>query len=722
MTGLTGFAHPWLLSGLALLAVPILIHLWNRYRFRRVRFAAMEFLRESQRRHRRRIWWEQLLLLLLRCALIALVVIALARPQATGSLASLLGAGGTTDHWIVWDDSASMGQEIAGTTPHALAKQRILDLVDELSRQSGQHRVTLLRSTQPSLPLADRELVDRSLVNSWKGLVESVSLSWESTSPALALQTIDAALAAGTPAAIHILSDFTRKDWQEDIQTQEAARRLDAKNVRLRLIDLVTKPADNVGIIDIAIDRSPPPAGVPFTATVAVRNHSNRPVSRLTVTPRWNGRALPARVIDEIAPSEEKLASMELIASTAGVHELAIQIDADPFVADDVRYAAVMTPDTVPVLLVDDTPDRRESMYLALALAPGGDAVTGVAPDVRNSAEAASLDLSSYRSIFLLNLPKIDREWGRALRTFVQEGGGLAIFMGDQVNSAQYNEVLGSAEISLLPGPLLTTPLVDRSSPDEEGDLRPADDPLWEPLAQERNSYLQTVRVDRYWQVDEKNILPSWKRVLNHRDRSPLWMASNQGKGRVLISLTSAGDSWTSWPQNPSYVVGMLRLQDFLSSPVVDRPESNLGEPWNLRWNLTEYRADATLRRPASSEITEEPLRAQIDGTSASITVAGIATPGVYRVQQTRADGTTRERGHAFNLDPKEGDLSKVGKANLEEIWKGIEFDYITSSERDSWRGPRSLEAKDAILMILLLILVAEQALSLRLGYHRRDR
>ncbi len=59
------FLHPSFVLpvGAALLTVPVIIHLINRLRFRRVRFAAMEFLLKSQQRNRRRLLIEQLLLL-----------------------------------------------------------------------------------------------------------------------------------------------------------------------------------------------------------------------------------------------------------------------------------------------------------------------------------------------------------------------------------------------------------------------------------------------------------------------------------------------------------------------------------------------------------------------------------------------------------------------------------------------------------------------------------
>ena len=61
------FLNPaFVLPGAALVSVPILIHILSRLRYKRVRFAAMEFLLESEELNRRRIILEQLLLLLLR--------------------------------------------------------------------------------------------------------------------------------------------------------------------------------------------------------------------------------------------------------------------------------------------------------------------------------------------------------------------------------------------------------------------------------------------------------------------------------------------------------------------------------------------------------------------------------------------------------------------------------------------------------------------------------
>src|SRR3954466_15005968 len=98
------FLHPWyMVAGGALVSAPILIHLINRMRFRRVRWAAMEFLLKSQKRNRRRLIIEQLILLLLRILLVLLAAFLLARYLYSGSEDQ-----NGTHHVVILDDSLSM--------------------------------------------------------------------------------------------------------------------------------------------------------------------------------------------------------------------------------------------------------------------------------------------------------------------------------------------------------------------------------------------------------------------------------------------------------------------------------------------------------------------------------------------------------------------------------------------------------------------------------------
>ncbi|MHC5542798.1 BatA domain-containing protein, partial [Singulisphaera rosea] len=101
---------PLLMWGMLLGAIPIVIHLLNRRRFRRVEWAPMRYLKLTIQRNRRRIQIEQFLLLLLRIALFLILFFLLARPvlNPTG-LEKWLGNGGRSSQVVLVDDSLSMG-------------------------------------------------------------------------------------------------------------------------------------------------------------------------------------------------------------------------------------------------------------------------------------------------------------------------------------------------------------------------------------------------------------------------------------------------------------------------------------------------------------------------------------------------------------------------------------------------------------------------------------
>src|SRR5437763_5140787 len=74
------FLAPAFLGGLAAIAVPVIIHLINRERKVVVEFPSLMFLQRIPYRSVRRQKIRHLLLLLMRCAALALLVAAFARP------------------------------------------------------------------------------------------------------------------------------------------------------------------------------------------------------------------------------------------------------------------------------------------------------------------------------------------------------------------------------------------------------------------------------------------------------------------------------------------------------------------------------------------------------------------------------------------------------------------------------------------------------------------
>src|SRR5438132_9788768 len=146
------FLNPaYFFIGLALISLPIIIHLINRMRFKRIRWAAMEFLLKSQKKNRRRVIIEQIILLLLRILLVLLAGFLLAR-----FIGAMTGSQQSTRHVVLLNDTPSMadthredGKEM---TAFAQGKRVVSDIAQFASEATTPQSLTLIRLTDPDNP------------------------------------------------------------------------------------------------------------------------------------------------------------------------------------------------------------------------------------------------------------------------------------------------------------------------------------------------------------------------------------------------------------------------------------------------------------------------------------------------------------------------------------------------------------------------------------------
>src|SRR2546429_1834177 len=154
--------------GGALISSPIIIHLINRMRFKRVRWAAMEFLLRSQKRNRRRLIIEQLILLLLRILLVLLAGLLLARFLGF-SFAGFFRPQNAV-HVVLLDDRLSMTdawktEEGERKNTFDVAKDLVQkEIAKPASQAHSPQRLVLMRLSEPgAAPAFDQRLTEDSL-------------------------------------------------------------------------------------------------------------------------------------------------------------------------------------------------------------------------------------------------------------------------------------------------------------------------------------------------------------------------------------------------------------------------------------------------------------------------------------------------------------------------------------------------------------------------------
>jgi hypothetical protein len=730
------FLHPPLLWGLAILAAPILIHLINLLRHRRVQWAAMEFLLASQKKHSTWVRLKELLLLLLRLAAIAGIVLLAAQPVLRQHWARFFG-GVKTHHIVLLDDSYSTSDRWADTSALEEGKRFVERLATQAANEGSSQTFTLLRfsraartgrGTQPDLL---EELVGSDFGVQVAELLANVGPSETAIGPAQTIESIDQLLGddADETRIVYLVSDLRAREWQEPAGLARQLARLNAAGAQLRLVHTVDAARPNLSIAALAPVPGTRAAGVQMNMELAVQNHGPAAVSGVTVLLDEDGQARPAVVIDSIAAGKREVRRFPINFPTAGEHTVSARLDGDNVAADNYRFAVVDVPLTVPALIVDGAADAPDGNLLATALSPGGAVRTGLAPQVESPVWLNNHPLDKFQAVYLCNVARLDAPAVDRLDAFVRGGGGLAIFLGEETDPRFMNEQLYRDGQGLFPVPLVaaTELLVDRVEP--APDLEVSDHPVFRIFAGERNSFLGLVKVARYVSVPR-----DWKPqpdsptslIARLRNGAPLALDHAHGDGRVVAFLTTAGPAWNNWARNPSFVVAMLELQSYLASQRKAEPARLVGTPLELQLDPARYQRTVRFVRPNPDRAAKVP--GESVPLDASAAPAGLlaALPdtdfaGVYEAHVTPLASSTDEvHKYAYDVAPEEGDLRTVNGEHLAVALPDVKFEYMQASafQESGGRDQDGFRMADAILYMLIFLLAGEQLLAYLCSYH----
>ncbi len=753
------FLNPaFVLPGAALASVPIIIHLLSRLRYKKVKFAAMEFLLQSDELNRRRLIIEQLLLLFLRVLAVLLIVFLLARLVLDPSRLMLL-RGATTHHVLILDDTLSMRQKSDNETVFQQALATLEKMVSQGSSASGSLRATVLTMTQPDRPLVTDRALDNALVQELIPRLRNLTCSYASASPAPALSAAENFLSGdgGVAPQVHVLTDLRTADWSGQPEVTAALKSLDAIDAQVSLIQVARDAADNVVLSGMSSETLAVAVGVPWRVQLTFRNHAEQKSSGLRAAVYVDGNSLPVKVLlPDIEPGEEAVIDHDITFNAAGHREVEVRLEEDALDEDNSRFLVVDVTDKRSVLVVDDEARQEDAGYVSTALSADPQ-LTGLAADVRRSDVLTSEDLSNYDCIYLLNIRELPADATQLLSKYVTNGGGIAWFPDDQANSTWYNTTLRSADVNLFPVPLGTVAAIPKPVQGEEPQFQ---HPLFEqhPVFAIYNipdsPFADAVQVSQWFQVrddtttetansDSTGGRQSYEVIARLKNGDPIIFEHSVGAGRIITFLTTAGRRWTNWPiapAAPGYVVTHLLLHQYLQKPTESVQIRELGDALKLEWPVSEFTESIEVFLPVADEETAANsfLRLQATPVSAgdpptggaetsseageerlAVSIPQADRPGVYRVKRFQLEGESKETWLALSVPASESNLAIADASDVETQVESGHVRVITADVADE------LSASDAgremrwlLLVLLVFALIGEQLLSLRMSFH----
>lgn len=679
-----------MLFGMAALAIPIIVHLLNRRRFKKLPWAAMRFLQVSLERNQRRMKVEDWILLLLRLALVALLALALARPAAAWLDSQSLGS--KIASTIIIDSSGSMGRTDQGTekTRFEIARGFGTEAIRTLPRGSAASVIFAADSTgsgitEPTHDLNRAEAIlegdnAQTLTNRSSDLMPAVKAALDSLANRSAAQK-----------ELILVTDGDANAWN---QFESIIRVLESapEDIRSVIAMVGNNSGENLAITRLSQNTPITAVGQPVRLAVEISNFGANSFDDIPVQLTIDSNPVGEPVEIESLPSgASRTLTMFAQLPSPGIHELAVSIPGnDAFPADDRRVLVVRAIEKERALLVDGLPSRdptdAETFFLENALVPvppelkdsfflGADRIT-----VAGLEEIQAEALAEYRAVFLANVQDFSTTVTSKLKSFIINGGGLIVFPGSNINASWYNSELHKKS-GILPAEF--GEIIPGKDDDTTLRLQASgyDHPLVELWNDPGAGTLGEVNIRRAYSLilakenEQSQQANSVARVvLRYNTGSPAVVESDLGLGKVYQFSTTADTEWNNLPVQPAFLPIVHRV----FGSVLARGDAGLnvsvGDSF-VHQGPAEWKNEKAMVYKPDSEGEGEFIKIAADGAGSRITYDQVQTAGVYDVSITNTLPLT----FAATANPGESNPEPLSEVQIQRLKETSDVIYATA-------------------------------------------
>jgi hypothetical protein len=740
-----------MLGWLAAAAAPILIHLWSRRKYREMSFAAMEFLLAAVRRQKRRLLFEQWLLMAVRTLLVVLIVLAVAEPY-TERTGLAFTPGGHTHRMFVFDGSYSMAYKPGDKSRFDRAKELARQIV--MQSPQGDAFTLVLMSSTPRVIVGAAALEPSAVVEEINSLqLPHATADLPAAIPAIR-QLVESVAAENprlTRHEVFFLTDLHRTTWAPELSETARGQFLEQTNELARaaslfVVDLGQPSADNLAITNLEPADSLITVGRDVPLSVRLQHFGSQPPASQPVELFVDGRRV-ARSQVELSPDGAADVPFSCRFDSPGDHTVEARAAGDALDVDNHRYLAVPVRQAIRALCIDGRPSggqfRGAADYLATALMPTGtEEVVGKNPSAGETGppttssvplavqaeiatESAILErnLAAYDCLFLCNVAQFSASEARALDAYLQGGGNVIFFLGDQVLPDRYNRELGVVGEGRAGGPHILPARLGAVVDRPEFRLDPLDyrHPILHTFRGRGQASLLTTPVFKHFQLTLPRDTQATT-VLALGNGDPLLIEHPVHRGRVVLFATSAEPSWTAMPLWPSFVPLVQEIVAWCASGQLRHRNLTVGQPLDAAVASPHGTATPKVQSPDGHS---HPVPLHNTGDGFALTYPDTSQSGIYTVKF----GSTAARSETFavNVDTIESDLTQVPPEDLQsELWPDVPFNYQTS-----WQdvGAASIVTSPSgksrlhvdLLYAALALLLAETFLAWKLGSGTRS-
>ena len=532
-----GFINPWMLTGLAALAIPVLIHLVLREDRAGQKFPSLMFVRRIpfETKHRRRI--RHRLLLFFRCLALAAIVIGFAAPFFYASFAGGPASTHERDVVILVDRSYSMGHQDRWQRAINAAS----DIIDGLT--SGERASVVSFDYGASIEhdlTSDKEALQSS--------IKSIRYSDGTTGYPAAFAAASRVLAKSNAKRqqIVLISDMQRS-------AVDGMGLLPLGNhVAVETLTIDGPLGGNATILDarLAARQS---SDIEDALVVRARNTGDQALENAKFNVIVNGREIYTRTV-RLDTGEVRTFKVPLVLAADHPTQVVLEVGPDALPADNRHYLVLAPRRPITALVVEPEEFRQyQGVFLEEALR------LARSPEVRvQRIRLKELDESRLEGIDVVVLDDVsvrNESAADALAAFINRGGGLFAVAGPSASA-----VWPGGERGFLPG---TPGRVNTQSQREHRMAELAGDhPLWAFRGSARQLPFSAADIAT---VQSLVPGPEDQVVARLANGMPLLLERNNGAGRALALATTADLRWSSLALEPDFVLFVQNAVAYLA-------------------------------------------------------------------------------------------------------------------------------------------------------------
>ncbi len=692
-----GFLNIAFLFGLVAAAVPVVIHLLNRRRVKKVKFSSLEFLEEVNKQRMRRMNLTRILILLLRTLAVLMIVVAFARPTMRSGF---LFAGSVPKNVVVClDNSYSMGVNQETGTAFDAAKKIAKDIVDEAASNDELNLVLFAKTAEPVLEKGTR---NRGVL---KSAIDRAQVSNETTSLRSA---VDRALTLVHDSdvdggEIYVISDFRYSTDSTIVDESKTPA-----NVRIYFVPAYKGDADNVSIDRVAVPRKLLRPGEVVKVGVTTTNYSRNTPANVSLELMVEGERKAEQVL-ELTPGASQTTTFPLSLSKPGRYHARVSKNHDRLAVDDDRYFLIEVSNTIPVTIVGGgtrvmpgaasggNQSVPPGFYVEKALNPRGvsDGEFNVTSIAERDVTASSLPANGV--VVWVSPQAMEPRRLTLIERHVRRGGGLLVF-------------LGGGDRAVMDEPAFRALVGIRGAAERDGQPQPAftsfekQHPVLNLFTRDELELLSRARIDAY--TAARGVAPDSVVAYIGGGDPAVWECV-RGRGRVLVFAASPDLEGGDIPLSPMFLPLMHTSVTYLASSgeAPGAAEHYVGSP--IEFNLTQKVSDESqlaVRSPSGAQ--QKPTIVDNSAGEPQVAVRQPAEVGFYRLYRD----TTRVAEEAVNVDARESNLSLSSLPRKKP--KAVTVVEAGQSFRTDLRQAKEgREVFAVFLMIAIAALVAESIL-----------